>query len=536
MSLPAADAVGRTLRDGFPPTVSSVSQSGPSIPNNHLPAVATEATFGLFDMDHLRFTSSHLYKKSPGGFISVTSEADINSCVRIVLEDVISADEMGLKLSAEVQVFDLRPDEYIISLAADLPVGACEGKKDDVRGIGEHVSMTNPKILGEVFNQLMHLRNLFGVDIPFAILSSYENWRVFWLRDSESIALASATALPTTPASTAFSTPTSSPVRGNVTAQTPSMRSAGQLDQSSGGDGDSPMMSSPTKEVPAHNVSAREEDSDEAVAKEADAGPRSMYGSRIFPRDDPQLLQFVYTVLKKMSLAKVTRPTLEIATKLSRIVRVLEVNTHVWKHVTLTDGLRWDVYPRSGTKRFYIWDDLGHGAEGRALLASSAGGAVCVLKFFFRRVSSGKTVDVAAAAAAADAAAAKERAMWHSSYLGHVDSVRCVTLCGRRVLQMPHFAVPPRTQAVVELVRSTLQRDFDDRGLVHGDVRWRNIGLHRNSRNSGNSDNKDEEAVVYDMSSVRKKTAEDDGWINAAVVSLQRCVEQVDESASRETK
>jgi hypothetical protein len=64
------------------------------------------------------------------------------------------------------------------------PVGAVEVKKPKA-GILDDVN-----VLGEVFDQLMHLKNEWMVVAPFVLLTSYCEWRVCWLNDTESNALA----------------------------------------------------------------------------------------------------------------------------------------------------------------------------------------------------------------------------------------------------------------------------------------------------------------------------------------------------------
>ncbi len=56
--------------------------------------------------------------------------------------------------------------------------------------------MDHPNILGEVYDQLMHLHSIFRVNTPFAILTCYEQWRICWLNNENSNELASMDKLP----------------------------------------------------------------------------------------------------------------------------------------------------------------------------------------------------------------------------------------------------------------------------------------------------------------------------------------------------
>jgi Family of unknown function (DUF5898) len=91
----------------------------------------------------------------------------------------------------------------------------------------------------------------------------------------------------------------------------------------------------------------------------------------------------VSSILIKMDCSSLVNRDLSPGTRVEGIIRVVTPATYLWKHVKLERGLQWAKYPRQGVERFYISDDLGHGIDGGALLATTVGGAVCVLKFFF---------------------------------------------------------------------------------------------------------------------------------------------------------
>ena len=80
---------------------------------------------------------------------------------------------------------------------------------------------------------------------------------------------------------------------------------------------------------------------------------------------------------------------------------------------------------------------------------------------------------------------------------------------------MPHFAAvaPQDRLAALELVKKTLEEDFDQRGLVHRDVAWRNVGLVEVEN--------ERKAVVYDMATVEEKIDADAEWVGDAIRRLQ---------------
>jgi hypothetical protein len=85
-----------------------------------------------------------------------------------------------------------------------------------------------------------------------------------------------------------------------------------------------------------------------------------------------------------------------------------------------------------GIERFYIWDDLGHGIDGHALLATMAGGTVCVLKFFFPKV---QDVDI-------QMKVWWGLKLWHCIYPEYKENVHIVKLVSHPMLMMPHFTSP----------------------------------------------------------------------------------------------
>jgi hypothetical protein len=413
--------------------------------------------------------------------IDVASENDVAIQVYQVLLEAIRALDLGFYVLSEMEIFGIRPDFYIVATVSGIPKGVVEVKK---RG---EMAMTNERIGGEVYDHMMHLRSLFGVREVFGILTSYDEWRVCWLQDDASADLAAATSLPELEV---FKTPIKV---AQLESERPVVDSATKPQ--------SPTVASPWQ-IAAHN-NAIVDELVAVVIESDDEVERSMFSSAIYKREDADhgaLFRFVCSVLVKMDRAAMEPRDLSPETRVEGIVRVLTAGTYLWKHVTLEQGLKWSSYPRSNVQRFYVWDDLGRGIDGRALLASSVGGAVCVLKFFFPK----------AADDAAESRAYKEFDLWHKVYPEYANHVRLVQLSGRQVLMMPHFATPTRSAAVVDGVLTALQESFDARGLVHADVRWRNIGLRENGQ-----------PMLYDLGHIVKKDVEvHSDWLDEARKSL----------------
>ena len=155
-------------------------------------------------------------------------------------------------------------------------------------------------------------------------------------------------------------------------------------------------------------------------------------------------------------------------------------------------------------KNFYLWEDLGRGADGRAFLVSGGTrNAVGVLKFFNKD---------------AEKNARHEMQMWKEVYpeLEPVKkTVRVLQVMGNTALLMPWFQPPDRTESELTAVEATLKNDYKDRGVRHYDVAWWNVGVY------GKGDQT--KAIVFDMQSVRHIEQDPlDDWVNTSVESLSK--------------
>jgi len=471
-----AGGTGTSLVAGFPKLapIKFFHQSTPSIPGNEA-AKGKEHTFGCIGSlspGKLQYQSSELWvqaHRSRENTLEFASEQDVAAHVRQVLLDVIGATRLNqLELFLEVQVLSIRPDIYVVTLKG-IPVGTVEVKKPGPR------AMADPKVLGEVFDQLQHLNSCFGVR-SFALLTTYNQWRVCWLLDDEDVnSLARAEegeehsdCIPTTPVKAGSPAEPDSP----------------------------PDAFSPSKSLAAPYPTHPEEDE---PPLEHTPVERNLAVSRVYDaQEDPAgVLHVLASVLTKMCHAKIVPPTLE--GRLDRVVRVFNQEAFLWEQVHLPKGLVWDMCPAASTTRFLIWDDLGRGRDGRALLASSSGGCVCVLKFFFGE----RVVDT-------------EYAMWHRAYADEqfTKIVRIVSVAGQRALLLPRFAPPRRTSAELAQIRDVLVNNFAKRGLVHDDVTWRNIGLLG------------DRAFIFDLATVAEGTTS--GWVDSAVSNLELKLSHLD--------
>ena len=409
-------------------------------------------------------------KGNLGGF---SSEADVNSFVKAVLLDVLNAldvrEEVTIRM--EVEVMRNRP-EFMVIVVDGHPIGTVEGKQP-----GEE-AMHHGNILGEVYDQLQHLRSVFRVDVPFAVLTSYNEWRICWLDDDESNERASSAEIPQ---HDSYRTPSKTKRDANSEDSPPTPE----------------LPATPSRMIPVGTIQAADDSSDAVATVGNDDKLRTLCGTRVVEWDEMELPLLLASVIKKMMLARQGTSPL--------VLRLANEETSAWKKAPEWKSLNFSLCISTRVKNYFIWEDLGRGADGRAFLVSGGTkGAVGVLKFFFKD---------------AETQAQKEESRWKSVY-SHLPAVahslRVTRVMGHTTLLMPWFQTPRRTQATLDAVAKTLREDFMANGFRHGDVAWRNVGVYR--------EDGEMRAVVFDMQKVDPCEANTD-WVTSAVASLSAKLE-----------
>ena len=460
--------------------------SNPSIPSEarHPAAEVIISDFqcltGLGDLPHPVTNIWNQITPQTGTLGGYFTEADVNDYAKRVIVDIL--DSLRLRdvvtLRYAVEVIRNRPD-FILILANGQPIGTIQGKEP-----GKD-AMCHANILGEVYDQLMHLRSIFRIDTPFSILTCYEQWRVCWLNDVESIKVAAMDHLPEP-----------------VYYATPVKRRHGERTGALGNMTlDDKKDSPPLPPTPSRRESIRElqhvdkEGSDQNFSSHDDE-KRLFCGTGTIAWNEPSLPIILASLIKKMMCARqVGHPA---------VLRFANGQSSAWKKSPPQSHLDFGLCISSSAKNFLFWEDLGHGADGRAFLVSGGTkGAVGVLKFFIGNHALEK--------------AEKEERMWlnvYSHLSSVVSSVRVVQVMGHSALLMPWFQCPERTQEDLDAVEKTLKEDFEGKNFHHGDVAWRNVGVYLDK-------NGEKRAVVFDMQTVRRvRHPEDDDWVTSAVKSL----------------
>ena len=495
--------------DGLP-ELGALSQStnftsNPSVPTDdqHKPArlITINRFSTLSDLTDFRYPKTNIWNQvldETGTLGGYSNEAGVNSHVERVITDILES--LGIRgrviIRAEVEVMGIRPD-FMLILADGHPIGTVEGKQPG------KIAMHNPNILGEVYDQLMHLSSIFRVDNPFAILTSYEEWRICWLNLPATNELASTTTIPEI-------TPYQTPTKQNAAEEIDSLESENDCPEDEPSSPPPPPTPSRAKNV--GSLQEVDEDVDPAdVDGKLDDQDRVFCGTGVMPWTDRSLPAMLASVIRKMMIAR-QDPS-------PKVLRLANENTSAWKKAPKQSTLNFSLCISRAVRNFFLWEDLGHGADGKAFLVSGGTrGAVGVLKFFFKD---------------AETKAKHELHMWQEVY-SHLPSValtvRIVTVMGQTALLMPWFQHPPqRNQSTLNAVEETLRKDFQGKHIYHADVAWRNVGIY--------IDQGETKAVVFDMQRVHPENSgldilgsKGEDWVTAAVASLSSKVDDLKKS------
>jgi hypothetical protein len=465
----------------------------------HLEVSIVERKFGLFD----RLPECKADPKSKIWMSDIPLENSNERSVALHSMEILQELLYELDLSGVMKPVEefgtarLRPDVVMMLLEYAIrrrPCGGFEFKKKPERSNED--PMSHPRVLGEVYDQLMSLRNNHGVQHPLVVLSTYHSYRVCWLRDSVHVA-------------------EQVPVIGMDEPVTPGSKTGGKSESPPSPQTPSQMM----KDIHVIEDDGSSDDGDDILKTEMDSvDERVVCASRVYSLDaneDKDIVNMLCSALWKMSQSECVIPAEPFNFSDDRRFACLTRDSCFWKPLRNVT-LNWNAFPRT-TQNLFLIEDLGKGSSGHAWLACSSSGSVCVLKFPHRRPHDPTVEPV-------KVALEREKENWIAVYPQHKDRVKVVVLNSRDVLMMPRFDFPQREtvadrEEILHLVQEMLVRDFLDRGFWHNDVRWPNIGLTKGCIRGEMK----KVAIMLDMEAVTRSPPENQSaWLDDVMTELRR--------------
>jgi hypothetical protein len=163
------------------------STSTPSENKEHEDATLVVKDFApLSELPSIVITSLIWAKLRNNAALSWGSESDIQKLVSLVIEDAIASAGLDKELAcySELGVKNMRPDIWVVVNKFGIPIGVIEVKKPGVD------IMESKRVHGQIYDYMLRLRHFYGQQNVFGIVSTYKQWRIYWLQDCNSSATA----------------------------------------------------------------------------------------------------------------------------------------------------------------------------------------------------------------------------------------------------------------------------------------------------------------------------------------------------------
>ena len=328
----------RLIKEGLPPLYRSFASAssksakasaseGESKPRKHDPASCTPGMFAILPEIVYNTSAgfSFIYHKSSlkNQKVVYSSESMVQEHVMDVLQDILQISGLvkSVTLIKEIETGRQIPDIWVLLDSNGLPICICEVKMP-TKGI-----LADPVVLGQVFDYMVMLRAMYGLRDVFAIITTYTEWIIGCLPDTSERAA--------------------------------SLNEKPHFSENSGID----------------DLNALEK-------------CRTMNVSDIFRYSDVNLIPNLVSLLRKCLHARFS--PVKLFSNQRKYYRLCET-TKAKEDMTETIFEKFPsslkaftlVPPTEKTKLFFILRQFHSGGDGEVVLACSAGGNLCVIKFNF---------------------------------------------------------------------------------------------------------------------------------------------------------
>lgn len=477
--------LGKSLSDGIPLLEQHITESGGSIPlpQDHPPCERRSfSEFFLCEVPQsvLQYPS-RIWGSVPSGrdHLYYATESTVVKYVAIFLEDILKAMNLPFQLENHLGIKHITPDICVLTFGNRL-VGVIEVKKPD-----DNI-LLQPTVIGELFDQLFLVEGFYSSGPVIGILTSLEEWMFAWFSvDDKHFTDEN----PVTVSASNYFTPVKPPNPNNSSPL-----------------GLTPSQSSGWK----HGLENEDEDFNDEFEL-LDNFPRVLSTTDVFNifNDYQVVLKHIYTSLLRMTEVKINfRSGIpQSVFKLHKDDK--KITWHPLTQIPIDfTTLSSSKFPRRNARALLAVEDLGRGSSGKAWLACtlSKNPAICVLKYSNKGDLGGKDhLDL-------------EKDWWDRVYPEFSAMTKVEIWSGSYALVMPHFCSIPEDQRDTyrEDIFQLLIEKFQNNGLVHNDVKWRNIGIYLKK-------NGESAVVLYDLQSVHTFSIEtNQNWIEQAMDNLYK--------------
>lgn len=433
------------------------------------------------------------------GILQFATENDLAIRVLTFLESFIKAMRLELRLHSELGIQHITPDISVIT-QGDRLVGVVEVKKP-----GPSI-LEQPTVMGELLDQMLLLEKFYSCGPIIGVITTFSEWRFAWFPEDNDH-FCSELSFDSENSQSNFLTPVKAK-NDSSTLEEEKKRSP---------PGTTPSHINPPAyrflemEEAALNMGASD---DPTMAGLRSYDDRHLYTSGVLNSVDnkDELLQYLYTALLRMTQVRLnyrlsTPGTGRCVFKVQRGDNVGITWCSLPNGIDMNMVMKSSRFPRKNTQYLLAIEDLGRGSSGKAwlMMTTHDNPAICVLKFANKMENALKT----------------ELKWWVEIYPEFSKFVEVDCWSGSPALCMPHFPSIPidKRRDYIESIRHLLESPKFGTRYVHNDVRWRNIGLYKQS--DGNVI-----PVLYDLESVVIYSEEEHmGWIDEAMRKLEQTVE-----------
>jgi hypothetical protein len=211
-----ATAKGRILENGLPPlgpySGNSSFQSKPNFGNHEPRGRDFEFFVKPFQIleeckkKNLNRVPSHLWMKVKELTSSTLSPWQTEACIQQFVQQALGEVSHCCNLQEKIhfipeKIFSfngkgldsLRADIAVIRNEFGSIVGVCEVKKPSTGStrVVPSNDLKNETLIVQISNYMLELRYAYGLKFVFGIISTYNHWRIVWLKDSNEVANAS---------------------------------------------------------------------------------------------------------------------------------------------------------------------------------------------------------------------------------------------------------------------------------------------------------------------------------------------------------
>lgn len=169
----------------FPPVTAQCNKNSYTKSKHIKVDLVSEGTFGILQVSPSEKKCSVACNFQFQPPIQYSSESDLQSYVRSLMKDMVTAIgfQDSISIISERGIASFRADFWVV-LQGGIPIGAIEVKLPGVNVLNE------PRVLGQIFDYMLRLRNYYGIRQVFGLVTTFEEWRVVWLPDTDVAATA----------------------------------------------------------------------------------------------------------------------------------------------------------------------------------------------------------------------------------------------------------------------------------------------------------------------------------------------------------